>query len=229
MKIHLLWCTCRPYVFTHTYSIWKNRMKGSDMATYVAVDSEEDAAIVKNSLSETDKVIVVKSDKRGVCYPSYMLSYQLEGEKDDIVVFASDDMIAPQNWDQSLRDRLRGREGALLIDDGYQSIDFSNMIDPIFSIPIMTYGTLLKLNKIIYNPVYTHLCSDSELYLNLKELGLIIDERAIDDFTIEHRHWSSGKRQADLNDQSYYNSFEKDKETWEKRKKLTLKERLYGN
>jgi len=66
--------------------------------------------------------------------------------------------------------------------------------------------------------------------MNLKELNLIIDERVNDlNYIFEHHHWSSGKRQADQNDQSYYNNFEKDKKTWEMRKKLSLEERLKVN
>jgi hypothetical protein len=198
-------------------------MEGKDMTTYVAVNSKEDAEIVKSSLNESDKVIIVNSNKRGVCYPSYMLSSQLKGDKNDIVVFASDDYIPPQNWDSYLIEKINGRECGLLINDGYQALDFSNMADPIIGLPVLTFSCLEKLNKVIYNPVYTHLCSDAELYLNLKEMNLLIDEREGDNVIFEHLHWSSGKRGADINDQIYYSKFEEDKKTWDKRKKNVLK------
>lgn len=226
MEIKLLWATIRPYTFIHTYSIWKQRMEGADMATYVAVNNEEDAKIVKDVLTENDKIIVVKTDKKGVCYPCYMLSSQLEADDNDVVVFASDDYIPPTGWDSYLIEKLKGREGGILINDGYQALDFSNMADPIIGLPILTFGCLKKLNKIIYNPKYSHLCSDAELYLNLKEMNMLIDERAGDNVIFEHKHWSSGKRQADINDQSYYNNFEVDKKTWDIRKKLSVQERL---
>jgi hypothetical protein len=201
-------------------------MKGSDITTYVAVNSNEDVDIVKSVLSETDKVHVIKSNKRGVCYPSYVLSSNLEGKKDDIVVFASDDFTPPNNWDEYLTEKLKGKEGCLMVRDGYQLPDSSNMAEPVITIPIMTYGCLLKLNKIIYNPVYLHLCSDAELYMNLKDLGLLIDDRMKDETIFEHHHWAANKRQPDLNDQSYYNNFDHDKKTWNTRKNLSVEERL---
>jgi hypothetical protein len=83
------------------------------------------------------------------------------------------------------------------------------------------------MNKIIYHPYYNHLCSDAELYLNAKELNLIIDERKDDkDYIFQHFHWSNGKRNADINDKNYYSQFESDKQKWEKRKKMSLNERL---
>lgn len=225
--IHLLWATIRPYTFIGIHKIWIERANDKhNITTYVAVNSVTDADLVKQVLTKNDTVTVINTNKKGVCYPCYMLSSKLEGNKDDIVVFASDDYIPPVGWDVYLHEKLNNREGGLLINDGYQALDFSNMADPIIGLPIMNFGTLEKLNKIIYNPVYNHLCSDAELYLNLKELGLLIDERSMDNVIFEHLHWSSGKRQADINDQSYYDNFENDKKTWNKRKKMTLEERL---
>jgi hypothetical protein len=227
MKIHILWATIRPNAFVTMHKIWLERATDkNNIITYVAVNSEADANVVKQVLSKNDEVVVVTTDRRGVCYPSYMLSKDLEGENDDIVILASDDYLPPNNWNSYLKEKLYNREGGILINDGYQAIDFSNMADPIIGLPILTFGCLEKLNKIIYNPYYNHLCSDAELYINLKELGLLIDERSMDNVIFEHLHWSSRKRQADLNDQSYYDNFENDKKTWEARKKMTLEERL---
>ena len=225
--IHLLWATIRPHLFIQMYKIWMERCKYQNVTTYVAVNSQNDSEIVKSVLGKDDKVIIIKTDRKGVCYPYYMLSSKLEGNNDDIVVFASDDFSPPYNWDSYLLNKLNGREACLMVNDGYQALDFSNMAEPVFSIPIMTYSALVKLNKIIYNPVYSHLCSDAELYLNAKDLNLIFDDRINDkNYIFEHHHWSSGKRQADVNDQVYYSNFENDKKTWEKRKTLSLEERL---
>ena len=225
--IHLLWATIRPHLFIQMYKIWMERCKYQNVTTYVAVNSQNDSEIVKSVLGKDDKVIIIKTDRKGVCYPSYMLSSKLEGNNDDIVVFASDDFSPPYNWDSYLLNKLNGREACLMVNDGYQALDFSNMAEPVFSIPIMTYSALVKLNKIIYNPVSSHLCSDAELYLNAKDLNLIFDDRINDkNYIFEHHHWSSGKRQADVNDQVYYSNFENDKKTWEKRKTLSLEERL---
>lgn len=233
--IHLLWATIRPEQFKITHSIWIKKSKNSNnIKTYVAVNSSQHESLLKEYL-KNDYLINLNTDKIGVCYPSYELSSNL-GDKigfcknDDIVVFASDDFTPPDNWDNYLVEKLKNKTGALLVNDGYQAIDFSNMAEPVFSIPVMTYDCLLKNNKVIYNPAYTHLCSDAELFLNLKEMNLIIDDRINDaNFIFEHHHWSSGKRKPDQNDQSYYSNFEKDKRTWEMRKKLTLKERILVN
>jgi hypothetical protein len=169
-----------------------------------------------------------KPDRIGVAYPSYYLSSRVVAEADDLIVFASDDFLPPKSWDTFITERLKEKVGCLMVNDGYQALDFSNMAEPVFSIPIMTYSALLKMNKIIYNPTYNHLCSDAELYLNANELGLIIDTRAQDkNVTFEHFHWSNGKRQPDNHDQNYYSRFENDKKIWEKRKKLPLSERLF--
>jgi hypothetical protein len=179
------------------------------------------------TLPSLDVLITDKPDRIGVAYPSYYLSSRVEGNSDDVVIFASDDFLPPNNWDKYIVEKLTGRQGCLMVNDGYQALDFSNMAEPVFSIPIMTYSALLKMNKIIYNPVYNHLCSDAEHYLNAEQLNLIIDERIQDtDFIFEHFHWSNGKRNPDQNDQNYYNKFESDKTLWNMRKKLSLNERM---
>ena len=231
IKIHLLWCTVRTSNFPNVHKIWFDRTKQKELVKcHVLVSTQNEANFLKqyfDAIKQDSRIEVYQPPYPGVCLPSYKLSSTLEAENSDIVIFGSDDFIPPNNWDEYLIQKLKNKTGALLVNDGYQSIDFSNMADPVFSIPVMTYDCLLKNNKVIYNPVYTHLCSDAELFLNLKEMNLIIDERVNDiNFVFEHHHWSSGKRKPDQNDQSYYSNFEKDKKTWEMRKELTLEERL---
>jgi hypothetical protein len=231
--IHILWCTLRPKVFIQMHSEWIKRSKNpSEIKTYVAVNWSEHENELKDYL-KNDFLVTLNTDRIGVCYPSYQLSSKLGIENglckdDDIVVFASDDFLAPFGWDEYLIEKLKGKgEVGLMVNDGYQAFDFSNMAEPVFSIPIMTYSCLRKLNGIIYHPSYYHLCSDAELYLNLKEMNLILDDRKNDlDFIFEHKHWSCGKRSADVNDQNYYGKFEVDKKNWEIRKNMTLEERL---
>jgi len=224
--IHLLWATIRPHLFIQMYKIWMERCKYQNVTTYVAVNSQNDSEIVKSVLGKDDKVIIVKTDRKGVCYPSYMLSSQLEGNNDDIVVFASDDFSPPNNWDKYLEEKLNGKEGALFVRDGYQLPDSSNMLHPCITIPIMTFGCLEKLNKVIYHPAYYHMFSDCELYLNLKDLGLLIDDRKTDLTVFEHHHWAAQKRNPDMNDQSYHNKWAEDDNTWKIRKNMSVEERL---
>ena len=230
MKIHLLWATVRPYTFIHTYNLWKSKAKNEgNFTTYVAVNYKTDADILESLLREGDKMLVVGDKRKGVCYPSYMLSSQLEGDINDIVIFASDDFVPPQNWDEYLINKLKDREGALMVRDGYQLPDSSNMKHPCITIPIMTFGCLEKMNKVIYHPDYFHLHSDAELYENLKELDLLIDERMVDTTVFEHFHWAAGKRNADQNDQNYNSKWNEDGLTMDKRMKMTIQERLMVN
>lgn len=226
MKIHILWATIRPQMFTTIYKIWLEKSSYKDIITHVAVNSQADADIIQRVLGKNDEVIIVTTDRKGVCYPSYMLSSKLEATKDDIVVFASDDFIPPNNWDFYLLKQLNGKEGNLFVRDGYQAPDSSNMLHPCITIPIMTYGCLEKLNKVIYHPAYYHMHSDAELYLNLRDLGLLIDNRKTDTTVFEHHHWAARKRNVDVHDQNYHNKWSEDEITWNIRKNIPVEERL---
>ena len=222
--IYILWATIRPETFLEMHKVWMKRaLNKNNIITKVAVNWEQHKTLLKDF-----DVVVVNTDKIGVCYPSYILSSNLVCENDsDIVIFASDDFKPPVNWDKYLIKKLHHKSGGLLVRDGYQNLDFSNMLHPCVTIPIMTYDCLKKLSGIIYNPVYNHMFSDSELYLNLKEMKLLIDVRSDDDTQIfEHLHHSTGKRNVDLADQHYYSKWKDDEIMWNKRKIMTLEERL---
>lgn len=226
--IHLLWCTIRPDIFISSFKTWMDKSsKNETIKTYVCVNTESQRDSILKTLPSLDVSITDKPDRIGVAYPSYYLSSKIQGNSDDVVIFASDDFLPPNNWDKYIVEKLKGRDGCLMVNDGYQALDFSNMAEPVFSIPIMTYSALLKMNKIIYNPAYNHLCSDAEHYLNAEQLNLIIDERLQDkDFVFEHFHWSNGKRNPDQNDKNYYSKFESDKALWSIRRQLSLNVRL---
>ena len=64
--------------------------------------------------------------------------------------------------------------------------------------------------------------SDAELYLNLKESNMLLDDRINDETIFEHRHFITGKRQADQADQIYYSKWQQDEITWNTRKNLNL-------
>ena len=148
-------------------------------------------------------------------------------EDNDIVVFASDDFIAPQGWDTYLINKFSGKgDVCLMVRDGYQLPDSSNMLHPAITIPIMTYGCLKKLNMTIYHPAYNHMFSDCELYNNLKDLGLLYDDRMNDVTVFEHLHYAAGKRNADQADQAYNAKWAEDEVTWNKRKLLPVEKRI---
>jgi hypothetical protein len=171
-------------------------------------------------------VISDDPERIGVCYPSYLLSSTLEGKDDDIVVFASDDFVAPNKWDTYLIKKLKDKDGVLMVRDGYQLPDSSNMQYPAVTIPIMTLSALKKMNMVIYHPSYSHMYSDCELFLTTKEMNLLIDDRLTDETTFEHHHYAAGKRMSDNCDQQYHLKWKEDENMWNKRKLMSLEDRL---
>jgi len=229
--IHILWATIRPQKFKEMHSEWIKRADNpSNIQTYVAVNWEQHATELKDYL-KNNFLITLNTNKIGVCYPAYQLSSNLGSkmgkcEDNDIVVFASDDFLPPENWDQYLNEKLKNNSGLLMVRDGYQLPDSSNMLYPAITIPIMTYDSLLKLNKIIYHPKYNHMFSDVELYFNAKDLGILIDDRLNDETIFEHLHYAAGKRVADQADQAYNAKWIEDDLTWQKRQLMTVEERI---
>jgi hypothetical protein len=229
--IHILWCTLRPAQFMNMHKEWMTRADNPEnIQTYVAVNWEQHADELRDYL-KNNYLITLNTNRIGVCYPSYQLSSNLgvkmgNCKDDDIVVFASDDFLAPQSWDTYLVEKLKGKTANLFVRDGYQAPDSSNMLHPAITIPIMTYDCLLKINRTIYHPAYNHMFSDCELYLTLKDLDLIYDDRLNDFTTFEHLHYAAGKRNADQADQAYNNKWKDDELTWNKRKLMSVEERI---
>ena len=230
--IHILWCTIRPAQFKSAHSEWIKRADNpQNIQTYVAVNWQKDADELRDYL-KSNFLITLNTNKIGVCYPSYQLSSNLgtkmgQCKDDDIVIFASDDFMTPQCWDTYLINKLNGKgDVGLMVRDGYQLPDSSNMLHAAITIPIMTYGCLKKLNMTIYHPSYNHMFSDCELYNNLKDLALLYDDRMNDETVFEHLHYAAGKRNADGADQAYNAKWKDDEITWNKRKLLPVKERI---
>lgn len=233
--IHILWPTIRPEAFKKMHQEWINRsdVKGL-IKTYVAVNKKEHYDYLKDYLNN-DYIIEINVDKIGVCYPGYQLTSKLgidfgKCENHDIVIFASDDFLAPQSWDTYLNNKFEGKgDIGLFVRDGYQKPDSSNMLHPAITIPILTYGALLKLNRYIYHPAYTHMFSDCELYDNLKDLDLLYDDRINDETTFEHLHYAAGKRKADNMDLQYNMKWKEDEFIWNERRKMDVEERILKN
>jgi hypothetical protein len=231
--IHLLWCTIRTGNFPNVHKIWIDRTKQKEnVKCHVLVSTQNEATFLKqyfDAIKQDNRIEVYQPPYPGVCLPSYKLSSTLEFNSDDIIVFGSDDFTPPQNWDEYLIQKLNGSEGVLMVRDGYQLPDSSNMLHPAVTIPIMTGSSLERMNKVIYHPVYHHMFSDCELYMTAKDLGLLIDDRVSDLTTFEHHHWAAGKRKPDENDQSYHTKWKEDELTWNKRKNMPVEERILVN
>lgn len=229
--IHILWATIRPQQFKEMHSEWIKRADNPEnIQTYVAVNWVEHANELRDYLKK-NYLITLNTNRIGVCYPSYQLSSSLgvkmgQCKEDDIVILASDDFLPPENWDNYLIDKFKDNSGLLMVRDGYQLPDSSNMLYPAITIPIMTFESLLKLNKIIYHPKYNHMFSDVELYFNAKDLGILIDDRLNDETTFEHLHYAAGKRKADSADQAYNAKWKEDEITWNQRKLMPVEQRI---
>lgn len=230
--IHILWCTLRTQQFKNMHSEWIKRSDNpSNIETYVAVNWQEHENELKDYLKD-NFLISLNTDRIGVCYPSYQLSSRLgvdmgQCKDDDIVVFASDDFMAPQGWDTYLINKLKDKGNVgLMVRDGYQLPDSSNMLHPAITIPIMNYGCLKSMNMIIYHPAYNHMFSDCELYNNLKDMGMLYDDRLYDETIFEHLHYASGKRQADDADKIYNSKWAVDDKTWQERKLMSVEKRI---
>ncbi len=226
--IHILWCTLRTEQFKQMHTLWIQRAKDpSNIRTHVGVNWDKDLQELSSYLKSTDRCIVTETNgKIGVCLPSYLLSSTFDYNENDIIIFASDDFSAPQNWDEYLINKFNGRQGGLFVRDGYQLPDSTNMLHPAITIPIMTGGCLTALNKAIYHPAYSHMFSDCELYMNIKDLGMLIDDRINDTTTFEHHHYAAGKRTPDQADAAYNRNWAVDSAVWDKRKNMSLQERL---
>jgi len=229
--IHLLWCTIRTSNFPNVHKFWFDRIKDKNsVKTHVLVSTDAESNYLKqyfDSIKHDNRIVVFQPPYPGVCLPSYKLSSTLEFNSDDVIVFGSDDFTPPQNWDEYLIQKLNSKSGVLMVRDGYQLPDSSNMLHPAITIPIMTGSALEKMNKIIYHPVYHHMFSDCELYLTAKDLGMLIDDRINDSTTFEHHHHAAGKRRPDAFDQSYYGKWKADELTWNNRKFLSTNEKLF--
>lgn len=230
--IHILWCTLRPQQFKQMHSEWMNRAENpEEIQTYVAVNWETHANELREYLKK-NYLITLNTNRIGVCYPSYQLSSNLgikmgQCKDDDIVVFASDDFLAPKGWDTYLVNKLSNKgDVGLMVRDGYQLPDSSNMLHAAITIPIMTYGCLKKMNMTIYHPAYNHMFSDCELYMTLKDLNMLYDDRLNDDTIFEHLHYAAGKRNADQADQAYNSKWSEDEITWNRRKLMSVEERI---
>ena len=214
--IHLLWPTLRPKVFLERCGEWL-RLARSDIHVRVAVNHEVHARLLGDF-----ETVVVGSECPGVCHAGYCLTRDLVGRDDDVVVFASDDFYAFQGWDEWVLDQLGNKHVCLLVNDRLGGSYRQCAV----TIPIMSFGCLLKLNRILYHPSYRHLYSDQELFDNVRDLGLLVDCRGEGYPVFEHRHWYHGNRGRDHVDDRIDNYMERDRLNYESRSRLPVNIRL---
>jgi hypothetical protein len=222
--IHILWATVRADEFDKKLMEWVNKSEyPSRIVPHVLVDTEEDKAKIKTV--HPDRIIVSKPPRKGVCHPSYVLSSTLIANPEDIVIYASDDFSPMAKWDTALYKEFVYYNGSILVND-----KCIPKVKEIMTIPIMTYHALCKLNKIIYHPAYSHCWSDNELFLNLKELGMLRDLRSSKpQVYFEHKHYINGHREKDVADENNDLSHHTGQSLWNVRQHMPLQYRLNYN
>ena len=228
-NIYFLWATIRPEMMYETYKQWiSNCILDSNIILKCAVYTQEQKETIDNYNINNCDVIVV-SDKRGYPYAVSKLAHNLEVNDEDIVILTSDDFYSPVGWDKYLIDKFTGFEGALFLDDGYQDINIKDGMMLALTTACMTFKCLKQLNKVLMHPDYFHFFSDNEIFQNLKCLGLLKDDRDIDNMVFEHKNCHMGKRLEDEYDAYYLSHRQEDEVTFLRRMNMPIEERLIIN
>ena len=223
---YILWPTIRPNwcanALKRAPGSWLNLAnRPQNVHAKIAVNFEGHKAELLNFLAGIPNVeVVVVGDARpGVCHASSVLSKSLQAKPEDIVILASDDFRPIPYWDAWMSQHFDDFDGCLLVNDGYQT-------GACVTLPIMTYACLLKLNRIIYHPIYHHMYSDAELFDVLVELKLLKNLRIANQPTFEHVHWVIQKRVEDQWDSRLRALWVQDMQTYGQRKPLLVSEKL---
>lgn len=145
----------------------------------------------------------------------------IECEKgEDIITFVSDDIYPNENWDLEMIKATEDWSGAVMFKDNIRRGN------PIFSNGCITFEALKKMNRVFIHPDYYHCWSDNECYDNLIEMGILKDASETSTLEFDHKHFCLGGRAQDSHDIYYHSRFEEGKATYERRKKLTIRQRL---
>lgn len=213
--IYILWPTVRPQMMMATFKHW---LANADDASCI------DLSVAVNTQSQKDEIgiqganIHVVGTKKGLTTAVNWLSTLVDGDPADILVLASDDVYAPPHWDSWITEALTGKVGCIHVNDGYHKQEN-------ITIPIMNVACLRRLNNIIYHPSYIHQFSDTELYHNLVDLGLLIDAWNRSP-VFEHKNWACKKRKIDEHDRYNIEVVNIDAQNWHARRQLPVEQRL---
>jgi hypothetical protein len=224
-RLIISWATIRAKMFTKTYEVWKR--KASTDAVFITnagvntvAQKEEIEALNPNDPNLN--VFALGDNIKGVPTANYKLLSAFEFKDSDIIIIGADDFDCPKNWDLIIRDCFENYDGSIIFEDGNPE-----RMRPIITIPILTGRLLKKLNGIVYHPAYKHNYADNEFYLNVTELGEVVDLRTTKpDIIFEHRHWLFNKRPRDRVDTYAITEEGNDHITWDIRKTWPIAERL---
>jgi hypothetical protein len=200
-----------------------NALDVNIVETFVAVNTDDQ----KNKILKYNENLNIKvcGNLLGLCKPIYALSSILKCEESDIILVICDDTAPIFHWDKYLTSLFcNDNIWSIFLNDGLQNPN--NNINPVITMPVMTFSCLKKLNYKIYDPEYNHYFCDNELWFNLMELGLLTDLRTSSKI-FQHEHYELGKRQIDSIDENIIkNCSIKDRETYSRRMQMNVEERL---
>jgi len=223
-KIIILWASVRPAMVYSTWQDWLFKCDNKeriDIKIAVATD-EQKQKIESYNFNNCEVSIVI--EKSGYPYAITKLTQELETDDDNILLLLSDDFFAPNHWDTYLYSQFDNYDGAVFLNDGYQST--AKIGTFCITLACLTFRCLKKLNKIVFHPAYNHFFCDTEAWQNFKALGILKDNRDIDNTVFEHRHYVRGGRLHDEHDAKNMNNWDIDHATYQNRMKLTVNERL---
>lgn len=172
------------------------------------------------------EVSVHENCRQGITHTATLMTRHLIKDSNcndgDIVILASDDFTCEKGWDEHVRNQFSfSWDGVLIVRDGYK---FDVNIVPI---PVLSAKCLRRLGGVIYSPHYFHFYSDEELYYIAMELGIVKNLRNTDAPLFAHKHWSfNGARQKDKFDERNNTKWNEDKATYDRRKTLSVEEKL---
>lgn len=226
--IFVLWPTARPEMAVIRANGWQlnaDKKAGAECFCFGINDVNHEKIMSSQLNPMLSLFFCYPNARKGVTHTATLMSLDVAEKKtiddSDIVVLASDDFSAPLHWDTHLREQFENFSGVLNVNDGYK------VGTNIIPIPVMDAATLRKLNGIIYNPVYSHMFSDQELYDIAVELNILKDLRRTNSPVFSHQHWSFGSsRVRDVVDERNTNFWQNDKAEYERRKSLPAASKL---
>ncbi len=218
-SIRVLWPTIRPEEALRQSARWLELSANPDQVEIIfGVNTNQDWIKIGLEKRPHSSAFLFKDARPGVTATATELS-RLPVDDSDIIVLASDDFEAFMGWDRLIALELSGAYDALIA-DGYK---IGTNIVPI---PIVNGVLLKRLNGILYHPDYRHFISDQELFDVLTEMRVIKDRRGCGMICFQHRHWSFKGRKKDQFDERNNTWWNEDKATYERRKKMSLEEKL---